>query len=484
VIVGIDIGTQSLKVVVVDPALRVVAESSRAYQPRYPQPGWAEQDPRDWERALRPTIGQALARAGARPGDVLALGIAGQLDGCVAVDRSGTPMGPCLIWSDRRAVHEIDQVATDYLRRVTGITADPSHMAAKVRWLGAASAERFHQPVSYLVARLTGQHVFDHGLASTTMLYDLARRDFDDALLAHFGIGRDRLPRIAAATDLAGALHSDGARLSGLPQGLPVAVGTGDDFSTPLGAGLIEPGRAICVLGTAEVVGALSAQPVIDSAGLVETHAYPGGRFFIENPGWLAGGAVQWLLGVTGVADAATLDWYAARAPGGADGVCFLPALSGAMAPEWNAGARGCFYGLSAAHDRSHLARAVLEGCAFAMRDVLDRLHELGVGVQELLLVGGGARSNLWAEIRAEVSGLPVRIPERIDTSALGAAMLAAVAADIQPDLETCAVLVTAASQRVEPQTPGVYEDAYRRYRQLFECLRPLFAEPAPAPGR
>ena len=261
---------------------------------------------------------------------------------------------------------------------------------------------RFHQPVSYLVARLTGEHVFDHGLASTTMLYSLERRDFDPELLAAFGIAVDELPSIAEASDRAGALSAAGAELAGLPAGIPVAVGMGDDFAAPLGAGLVAPGRVACVLGTAEVVGALDETPKVDPRGLVETHGYPGGGFYIENPGWLSGGGLAWLREVLAVADFAAFDRAAAEVPPGAEGVTFFPALSGAMAPEWIAAARGCFYGLSPAHGAGHLARAMLEGCAFAMRDVVERLGELGVPAHGLLLLGGGAKSRLWAHIRAD----------------------------------------------------------------------------------
>ena len=181
---------------------------------------------------------------------------------------------------DRRAEAQAKVFDADELRRITGITRDATHMAAKIRWLKqeAPGASRFHQPVSYLVARLTGRQVFDRGLASTTMLYSLEARGYVPELLAAFGIDEAELPAIAEAEAPAGRLTPEGAALSGLPEGTVVAVGTGDDFSTPLGAGLMTPGRVACVLGTAEVVGALDESAKIDPAGLVETHGYAGGR--------------------------------------------------------------------------------------------------------------------------------------------------------------------------------------------------------------
>lgn len=423
----------------------------------------------------------ALDEAGLAPGQVRALGIAGQLDGCVPTDASGAPDGPCLIWSDRRATEQAASVDPAEIHRRCGLVADASHMAAKIAWLknhGCASA-RFHQPTSFLVARLTGEHVFDHGLASTTMLYDLDRRDFAADLLDSFGVDRGSLPRVAAATEQAGRLHARGSALIGLPPGTPVAVGTGDDYSTPLGAGLLGPGAVACVLGTAEVVGALSPVPTRDTASplpLVETHAYVNDHYFVENPGWLAGGAIEWLSRTMRVADPSELDRLASIAPPGCDGVTFIPALSGAMAPEWNAAARGCFYGLSASHGLEHLARALLEGCAFAMRDVVDRLAALDIATDSLLVLGGGANSPVWPQIRADLVGRPARVPEDVDTSPIGAAMLAAACLDGGPTLGELASTVSQTGRVVEPDgtRAAAYEDAYQRYRTLYAALAPM----------
>ena len=377
-------------------------------------------------------------------------------------------------------------VAEDRLRGKTGITLDASHMAAKIRWLkrelpAARIASRFHQPVSYLVARLTGENLFDHGLASTTMLYSLEARAFDPELLHAFEIELAELPAIAEASELAGRLTPDGAALCGLPEGLAVAVGTGDDFSSPLGAGLVAPGRVACVLGTAEVVGALDGAAKIDARGLVETHCYAAGTFFIENPGWLSGGALTWLRQVLRLADFAELDSLAAGSAPGADKMTFLPALSGAMAPEWIASARGCFYGLTPAHGAAHLARAVLEGCAFAMRDVIERLQSMTVATQALLLLGGGAKSRIWAQIRADCTGLPVEVPALTDTSPVGAAMCAAVAGGLHKDLMECAPLVGKIAKTIapDPARRAAYDDAHGAYRRLFDSLRPMFKDQA-----
>lgn len=478
-IVGIDIGTQSLKAAVLDDTLARRGAAAVDYPARYPRPGWAEQDAHAWEAALPRAVAEALAAAGAAAGDVRALGVAGQLDGCVAVDGAGEPLGPCLIWLDRRAGLPAQPELAARVREVCGIVADPGHMAAKIAWLrahGADGAACFHQPVSYLVARLTGRDVMDHALASTTMLYDLHGRRWHDGLLDAFDIPAHVLPELAAAQEAAGPLSAAGARLTGLPAGIPVAVGTGDDFAAPLGAGIAEPGRLACVLGTAEVVGALDTTAKIDDTGLLETHAYPGGHYFIENPGWSSGGALEWFIRTHRLAGPDELDALAAQAPPGSDGVLFLPALSGAMAPRWHAGARGCFYGLTPSHELSHLARAVLEGCAFAMRDVVARLQAMQVPLTAIRLLGGGARSELWARIRADVARLPVERPAEVDTSPVGAAMLAAVAGGAAADPASCARGMRDDGECLHPGPAAAgYDDAYARYHALFAALTPMF---------
>jgi xylulokinase len=477
---GIDIGTQSLKAVVTGEDLRPVGWGSVPYQPVHPRPGWAEQDPGLWLTALRPAIAQALDVAGLTSVDVRAVAVCGQLDGCIGVDRDGAALGPAIIWMDRRA--EVDGIDPVLVRDRAGLVCDGTHMAAKIRWRqrhdpNASMVVMWHQPVTFVVEALCGRRVIDRGLASTTMLYGLDARGWDSDLLEVFGIDPAELPELADAADVAGALNARGAELTGLPLGTLLAVGTGDDFSNPLGCGISRPGTVSVTLGTAEAVAALAEEPLIDQEMLVETHAFPGGLFHIGNPGWLSGGAVNWFASTFSVDGAAEVSRLAETAPPGCDGLTFLPALSGAMTPRWIASARGAFYGMTPAHGKAHFARAVLEGTAFAMRDIIDRLAAMGVATGSIRIVGGGARSAVWTQMRADLTGRPAEALVSDDASAIGAAVLAATAAGALPDCVSASEALALPLRQIEPNPANreAYEDAYQRYRALFAALEPMY---------
>lgn len=481
-VLGIDIGTQSLKAAILDDALSLLASADRAYRPDYPKPGWAEQNPQLWLDALHPVIAEALSLARLTPEDITAVGICGQLDGCIAADRDGAALAPAIIWMDRRATAEIAKVDPQLIQQRSGLVADSTHMAAKIAWMAhntdaGRRATFWHQPVSFVVAALTGAHAMSHSLASTTMLYGLAGRGWDADLLAAFGIAQDSLPRLAGEAEIVGGLTARGAALTGLRPGTPVVVGTGDDFSNPLGCGVCRPGVVAVSLGTAETVAALSERLAIDAELLVETHAYPGGNYHLGNPGWLSGGAVRWASQLLSIASDTAFSSLAETAPPGCDGLTFIPALNGAMSPKWIANARGSFIGLSTSHGPAHLARAVLEGTAFAMRDVIDRLAMLGLDTGRIRLMGGGARSTVWGQIRADLTGRPVDVLELGDASAIGAGLLASVGAGVHADIPSAAAVLSHPLREIVPSrdVASAYDAAYDTYRTRFAALEPTW---------
>ena len=481
-VIGVDVGSQSVKALVVDRDGNDVASASSPCEMIHPASGWAEQRPEDWERALAEAVRGALANARVRGSEIQMIGLASQVDGLVPLDERLRPLRPAIIWLDRRAARQSqaleDAAGEETLVTLTGLNPDASHTAPKAMWLRDEEPEHFRAarwlaPVSaHLTGWLAGVVVQDHAQASSTLVYDIHKRTWSDELLAHAGLDREQLPEIRAAHDVIGSLRPEAAEALGLTPRCRVIVGTGDEHGAALGAGAVAPGIVVDVTGTAEPVGVPSAEAVLDDERVVETHAHAAdGMLFVENPGFVSGGSTQWWAATQRIPQGELFS-VAEQAPAGSDGALFLPTLSGSTAPRWNDRMLGCFAGLALNHGPSHMARAVLEGCAYALKDIIARFDALGIGGEEIRVVGGGARSRLWLQIKADVTGRPVRPVHGDHATSMGAAMLAAVAAGYFRDLdEAAARSVRLADEAIvpQPQTAEVYAQAYGAYRRLFD---------------
>ena len=501
-VVGVDVGSQGTCAQAIAPDGELVATAYVPHTLSYPQPGWAEQDPREWRGAVAQTLAEVCRAVG--PAAVRAVSFGSQLDGVVAVDAAGEPLGTALIWMDRRAAAQCESAAEridpQRLRELSGCNLDPGHMAAKIAWLREhrASDHRgarwFLTPGSFVAWHASGEVAVDPSNASSSMLLDLESGDWSSEACDAFEVDSGSLAPVHPAHAVLGPVTPWLRSAAGLDASTQVALGCGDDMAATLGAGVVEPGVVCDVMGTAEPVCAVVLDPVLDPDGITELHphATPGG-WLLENPGWLSGGAYRWFRDELGAVEAARaaatgadvyelLNELAAGAPPGAEGVLWVPALSGAMAPEWNAAARAGWFGLSASHGRAHLARALLEGNAFALRDVLESIRATGNAPVEIVCVAGGARGDLLRQIRADVTGLPVTRPNDVETTARGAAMLAATGIGLHPDVPAASRAM--ASPRSEPLQPRsecaeLYAALYERHRTLYAALRPLFSSAA-----
>jgi xylulokinase len=480
-VIGLDVGSQSVKGCLLDPAGVLVAVARRPCAMAYAANGWAEQDPEQWRDGVATVVGSLLREAAVVGTSVGHLGVAAQVDGVVAVDRELRPRRHAITWLDRRATAETDalrdRVGADHVFAVTGLNLDASHAAPKMMWLRDHEPDvyrdtRWLLPVSgYLLGWLTGAVAQDPANASSTLLYDILAGRWSEPLADAAGLDLAQQPEIAPAGQVGGTLTRPAATALGLSPDCAVVVGTGDEHAAAVAAGALAPGVIVDIAGTAEPVGAVADQPVFDPQRLLETHAHAvDGRLFVENPGFVSGGSLAWLAATLARTQPELLT-LAARAPAGADGVLFLPALSGATTPRWNEHMRGAFAGLSMSHDVPHLARAVLEGAAFALRDIVDRLGALGLGDDEIRVAGGGARSALWLQIKADVTGRSVRPVLVEEPSALGAGMLAGVAAGTYADLADAVARTVAVA--ADPIGPGPdadrYAERYAAYRRLYD---------------
>lgn len=507
-VIGCDIGSQGVKAVLLSGEGRLLGEAGAGYGIDYPHPTWAEQSADQWLSALRSAVRQLLCQTGT-PGDrVHAIGLDAQVDGVVPVDGSGRALRPAIIWMDRRAVAQCDAVAAKAdparLFQLSGLNLDASHVAPKIRWLAEnepevfARSERFLLPGSYVAHRLTGEFGVDYSNASSTLLMNVRSRTWSPELCGLFDIAPERLAPIRPATDSLGTLRPHAAEALGLSESTTVVLGSGDEHAACLGAGVTRPGVVGDIAGTAEPVCAASVEAAFDPTGLVETHCHADpGLWLLENPGFVSGANYRWfrdqfapdevrLASERGINAYDLLNEAAASVPPGSEGLLLLPCLMGAMAPTWNAAARGTFFGFTLAHTRAHFVRAVLEASAYAVRDITDQMRRIGLPLQEIRVVGGGARSRLWRQIKADVTGLPVALPQTTETTALGAAMLALVGVGACPSLARAAELSVRIVETLDPrpEVQARYEDYYRLYRSTYDALLPVFEQAARIPAQ
>jgi len=468
VLVGLDVGTTGVKALALSPEGEVVARAERGYPLSTPRPGWSEQDPEDWWRASE----AALADLGVEPAGI---GLSGQMHGLVCLDSEERVLRPAILWNDQRTGEECGEiearVGLERLIALTGNRALTGFTAPKLLWVRRHEPDVYARiahvllPKDYVRLRLTGERAIDVADASGTLLFDVAGRRWSEEVLDALELPAAWLPE---------ALESP--EVSGHWNGIPVAAGSGDQSAAALGVGIDSPGPVSVVLGTSGVV--LAALPGFQADPLARVHAFchavPGGW---QAMGVMlsAAGSLAWLRDVAG----GTFDGLTAEAanwPPGTEGLTFLPYLQGERTPHADPGARGAFTGLSLRHDRGALARAVLEGVAYGLRDSLDLLRALGVEAQVGRVSGGGARSDLWLGIVASTLGIPLERTVSEEGSAYGAALLGGVAAGVFADVHEAVAACVRVRDTVEPE-PGwreAYENGHRRYRALYPALRPL----------
>jgi xylulokinase len=340
---------------------------------------------------------------------------------------------------------------------------------------------------------LTGELAVDYSNASSTLLMDVRNRTWSQQMCDVFEIPMHILPPIYPAHHILGTMRRDAAEQLGLTTSTQVILGSGDEHAACLGAGVIKPGLVCDIAGTAEPVCASSESALFDESGLIETHCHADPELWLlENPGFVSGANYRWfrdqfsIQEVTraareGVDVYSLLNASAETIPAGSEGLIMLPCLMGAMTPTWNALARGTFVGFTLAHRREHFCRAILEASAYAIRDITDQMLRMGLPLQEIRVVGGGARSALWRQIKADVTGLPVSITETVETTALGAGVLALAGSGMIASLSEAVSLTTHVIETREPdsRTRAAYEEYYQLYRAAYFSLLPVFEQAA-----
>jgi xylulokinase len=461
----------------------VVAEAAQGYQVLSPRPGWTEQNPEDWWLASRKVLSEVAAGV---KGKVEGIGLTGQMHGSVFLDAHDEVIRPALLWNDQRTAKQCaeitDRVGRERLLAIAGNPALTGFQAPKLLWLREVEPESYQRvahvllPKDFIRLRLAGEYATDASDASGTLLLDLRKRSWSAEILDALELPRELLPAVYEGPDETGRLRADVAAELGLPAGIPIAAGGGDNAAAAVGSGVIEAGLASSSIGTSGVLFTHTPLFTPDPSGRLHAfcHAVPG-AYHLMGVTLSAGGSLNWWRRVLGEQyEYDALIELAASAPIGSEGLLFLPYLSGERTPHLDASARGAFFGLTARHRLSHLTRSVMEGVAYSLADCMQVMVELGVQVSQVRAVGGGARSRLWRQIQADVYRIPVHRTAVDEGPAYGAALLASITAGHFKSVSDACSVVRLRPDVAEPNPESA--QLYQRYLNIYRDLYPATA--------
>lgn len=501
-LLGIDVGTSGAKVALFSESGNCMCSHTAEYPMYQPQNGWAEQRPEDWWGAV--TEGVQVVTSRVSPAQIAGVGLSGQMHGLVMLDADGQVLRPSIIWCDQRTGAECAEmerlIGRERLIDLTGNPAMTGFTASKILWVRGhepATYERCRYillPKDYIRYRLTGEFASEVSDAAGMQLLDIRHRNWSGEVLERLGIERSLLPSMYESPDVTGCVCLRAAEETGLAAGTPVVGGAGDNAAAAIGTGIVRQGGAFTTIGSSAVIYAVSDAPRIDPAGRVHSLcASVPGKWTVMSCTQGAGLSLKWLRDnvcqeVARQAEAegepayVRMDRMAQDIPLGADKLLFLPYLMGERSPHPDPDCRGVFFGLSAIHTNAHLIRAVLEGVAYSQRECLDVFREIGVPVEEMTVVGGGSRSELWRTILRDLYGCPIYTLAADEGGALGAALLAGVGAGVYASVEQAVEVV----KKEGPELPdmakhldygpylGLYCQVYQNLRQSFRDLAAL----------
>ncbi|MBK5265940.1 MAG: xylulokinase [Acidimicrobiia bacterium] len=490
-VLGIDVSTTATKAVLVDEDGGVAATAVGEYELQMPQPLWSEQEPEVWWEAARTAIQGAMSIAGATSEDVIAVGLTGQMHGLVLLDSNHKVLRPAILWNDQRTSAECDEIrhriGRERLIAITGNDAVAGLTAPKIQWVRNNEPDLYGRiaqmllPKDYVRFRLTELYATDKAGAGGTLLMDLTRRDWSPEILDALEIDPALLPPTHEGPVATGVITAAAAVATGLAAGTPVVAGAGDQAANAVGTGAVGQGVFALSLGTSGVVFVSTEQPRYDPEGRLHAfpHAIPD-RWHLMGVMLSAAGSFRWFRDTFAPGrEYDELTGAAASIGPGAEGLTFLPYLTGERTPHPDPLARGAFVGLSLRHNLDHLTRAVLEGVAFGLKDILDLMTASGAQhPDQIRASGGGIRSSLWRQILADVLGAEIATVTTPEGAAFGAAMLAAVSAGWHADVDAVATAwVTIGDVTAPGSDVDRYHELHGRYQRLYPALQPWFME-------
>lgn len=496
---GVDIGTSGTKSLLIDEAGNPVAEATATYGLLTPKPLWTEQDPESWWQATKTTIATVVRKAKLKPTQVRAIGLSGQMHGSVFLNGKGKVIRPALLWNDQRTSAECEEITRraggrEALIRMVANPALTGFTAPKLLWL------RNHEPKHYdalrhlllpkdeIRRRLTGELATDASDASGMLLLNVRERQWSKELLGKLDVDPSILAPVYESEQVTGTLLADVAAELGLSTECKVVAGAGDCAAGAVGNGIVRQGILTASLGTSGVVFCHSDTPQYDAAGRLHTFCHAvHGKWHMMGVTLSAAGSLQWfasqlcteLFKKKGIDPYAVLNEEAAAVPAGSEGLFFLPYLAGERTPHADANARGCFIGLTNKHARGHMARSVMEGVAYSLRESLQIIQSLDVPVKEIRLSGGGAKSVLWKQILADAFGQKVCTINAEQGPAFGVALLAAVGDGAYKNIEEACKATISVVDRVAPRKlpQRSYDAGFPVYQNLYHSLKERFVD-------
>jgi len=491
-IAALDLGTSGCRTIIFDVTGSITSSHYEEWESFYPSPVMVEQSADQWYEKLKITIKNALEKVSINPQEIVSISITNQRETIVPIDTEGNPLHNAIVWQDRRTTNECEiikqKVGIDKIYKITGLIIDPYFSASKILWFKNNKPEiytkthKFLLVHDYILYKLTGQFYTDFSNASRTMLFDINTLKWSDEIASLLEIDLDKMPTpVESGVDI-GELTANN---TGFDKKTLVVTGAGDQQAAALGVGVVEKGRIKCTTGTGSFIIAHLEEPQFDSQKrvLCSCHAVPGS--WVQEASLFSTGAIfRWArdqigfeerqLTETGKNPYDLMTKMAEESPVGANGLILLPHFTGAGAPHWNPYARGVLFGLTLAHTRADIYRAIMESVAFEVKMNIQVFKELNFEPKELRVSGGGARSKLWNSIMADIIGIPTFKPELEEATALGAAILAASGAGIFPDIAKAANNICKISDKWYPNKKNnqIYEPMFNFYKNLYYSIR------------
>ena len=490
-----DLGTTGNKATLFDVDKDVVlASTTEPYPTIYLRPGWAEQDPANWQRAIWQCTRRLISQTGIEPGAVAAVSFSGHMQCALLVDRQGVPLGKAIIWADQRSTAQADYIGSvcgsEELYHLTGQRINPTYTAPKLLWIKEhhpdvyKRAYKILQPKDYAAFLFSGIFATDYSDASATLLFDLVSRRWATEVITALGLNRELFPDVYPSTAIIGHVTLAAAFASGLIAGIPVVIGGGDGACATVGAGSVREGDAYAYLGSSAWIAATSRQPIFDSKQRTFTIAHLMPDFYCPlGTMQAAGGAYAWLERLFHPEEVGQalqiMDTQAGSVPAESGNLLFLPYLMGERSPYWNPMARGALIGLAMPHSQAEFARAVLEGVAFNLKLILDALRAQDFKFGKLLLIGGGAKSAVWRQILADILELPICLPDlTTEATAMGALVAGGIGIGLFSDFSVIDRLISIhEAEQPDPTRHQHYAKLLDLFSQAYEALNPIFTE-------